>query len=351
MRIVIFGLSVSSTWGNGHATLWRGLIHALDDAGHEVEFFERDTAYYRAHRDVESLPGRARLRMYANWADIAGEVTRAITDADAAIVTSYCPDARAASDIVCGARVRSVFYDLDTPVTLARVAMGDDVPYLPRDGLGAFDLVLSYTGGGALDELRSRLGATRTTALYGSVDPRVYHPAPAASERCACTYLGAWSADRQQALDALFLEPARRRASRFLLGGAMYPRGLDLPWNVTHVEDVPLAKRASFFCASPITVNVTRRAMAGYGFCPSGRLFEAAACGVPVLSDRWAGIETFFEPDEEILIAASPEQALAAIEMPRDLLASIGARARERVLAEHTSARRASQLVHLLEAS
>lgn len=352
MRIVIFGLSVSSAWGNGHATLWRGLINALDQEGHEVVFFERDASYYRAHRDVEALPGRAMLRVYGEWTDVRADAARCIADADAAIVTSYCPDGRAACELVCAGRARSVFYDLDTPVTLARVSAGDDVPYLPASGLGEFDLVLSYTGGSALDSLRDQLGARRVEPLYGSVDPTVHRPMIArVCDRAACSYLGTWCADRQDALETLFLEPARRRASRFVLGGSMYPANVELPWNVSHVEHVPPAMHAAFYCASPITVSVTRKPMVEYGHCPSGRLFEAAACGVPVLSDPWDGIDAFFEPDEEILVASTPEEALDAIELPRDLLATMGARARERVLAEHTSAHRARELVGFLEAS
>jgi spore maturation protein CgeB len=352
MRIVIFGLSVSSAWGNGHATLWRGLIRALDEAGHDVAFFERDTSYYRAHRDVEALPGRAQLHVYEDWNDVRTEAANAVDNADAAIVTSYCFDGRAACELACAGRTKSVFYDLDTPVTLARVAAGEEVPYLPVDGLGAFDLVLSYTGGAALDALRERLGARRVAPLYGSVDPDVHRPMVASPrDRAACSYLGTWCADRQEALDALFLEPARRRASRFVLGGSMYPATVELPWNVTHLEHVSPGMHSAFYCASPITVSVTRKPMVEYGHCPSGRLFEAAACGVPVLSDAWTGLDTFFEPDEEILIASTPEQALDAIELPRDVLRSIGARARERTLDEHTSVHRAQQLVGYLEAS
>ncbi|HET9623313.1 MAG TPA: glycosyltransferase [Kofleriaceae bacterium] len=347
---MIFGLSVSSSWGNGHATLWRGLIAALDGSGHEVSFFERDVAYYSAHRDLRALGGRARLFLYPAWDDVRALAARALADADAAIVTSYCPDGRAAAELVLGSRAIRVFYDLDTPVTLSRLAAGEDVTYLPVHGLGAFDLVLSYTGGDALDQLRARLGARRVAPLYGSVDPAHYRPVAAEPAwAAACSYLGTWSADRQARLDALFLEPARRQRVRFVLGGSQYPDDIAWPDNVARVDHVAPDAHPAFYCSSPVTVSVTRAAMAATGFCPSGRLFEAAACGVPVLSDDWPGLDSFFTPGDEILIARSTDDALGALARPRRELAEIGRRARARVVDEHTASHRAAQLVALLE--
>jgi spore maturation protein CgeB len=352
MRIVIFGLSVSSAWGNGHATLWRGLISALDAAGNHVVFFERDVPYYRAHRDLDQLGGRARLCLYRSWDDVCDEACRALAACDAAIVTSYCPDARPAAERVLASRTIRVFYDLDTPITLSRLDAGEDVAYVPPGGLGDFDLVLSYTGGPALDLLRDRLGARRIAPLYGSVDPLQHYPVAAEAHwRAACSYLGTWSVDRQHALETLFLEPARRRPDRFLIGGPQYPAEAAWPANVARVEHVAPAQHAAFYCSSPLTISVTRAPMAALGFCPSGRLFEAAACGVPVLSDRWPGLETFFAPGAEILVADSTEAALAAIELPPEALARIGRRARARVLEDHSSTQRAAELIGLLEAS
>lgn len=352
MRIVIFGLSVSSAWGNGHATLWRSLISALDAAGNRVVFFERDVPYYRAHRDLDELGGRARLRLYPSWDDIAGEARRAVADCDAAIITSYCPDARPAAELVLASRAIRVFYDLDTPITLARLDAGEDVPYLPRGGLGDFDLVLSYTGGEALERLRGQLGARRVAPLYGSVDPLQHYPVAAVREwRAACSYLGTWSEDRQQALETLFLSPARRLTERFLLGGPQYPPQIAWPSNVAHIEHVAPPDHPAFYCSSPLTISITRAPMAALGFCPSGRLFEAAACGVPVLSDPWPGLDAFFAPGDEILVASSTDGALAAIELGRDTLARIGRRARARAVEDHSSTRRAAEMLGLLESS
>ena len=352
MKIVIFGLTVSSAWGNGHATLWRSLISALDRRGHEVVFYERDVPYYRAHRDLSELGGGSKLRLYARWHDIAIEATSTIDEADAAIVTSYCPDGRVASDCVRGAaKAVRVFYDLDTPITLAKLEAGQSVSYLPDEGLGEFDLVLSFTGGRALELLRTRLGARRVEPLYGSVDPAQHRPVdPDPMWTAACSYLGTWSDDRQHALEALFLAAARSRPhEKFVLAGSQYPAHVEWPANVERHEHVPPPSHPAFYCSSPITINVTRAPMAELGYCPSGRLFEAAACGVPVLSDRWAGLDTFFTPGEEILTAATTADAVSVLDLSRGELAAIGRRARERALCEHSGSHRAAELIAHLE--
>ncbi len=342
MRIVVFGLTVSSSWGNGHATLWRGLIGALAQRGHEVVFFERDAPYYAANRDLHDLPGGA-LVLYADWEEVRGRAREAVRDADAAIVTSYCPDGLAATALVIEeARGVRIFYDLDTPVTLSRIGRGEATGYVGPRGLADFDLVLSYTGGRALDEIRSRLGARRVAPLYGHVDPDVHRPAePAERFRADLSYLGTYAADRQAALEELFVAPARARPDlRFLIGGAQYPDGF--PWtdNIHFVRHLPPPDHPAFFSSGRLTLNVTREAMAAMGWCPSGRLFEAAACGVPILTDAWDGLEAFFEPGEEILVAATRQEALAAIDLGDKALARIAKRARDRTLSEHTSEHR-----------
>jgi spore maturation protein CgeB len=353
MKLVIFGLTLSSSWGNGHATLWRGLCRALARQGHRVVFFERDVPYYALNRDLRELPGTD-LRLYADWPSALSEARRETADADAAMVTSYCPDGAAASELVLAtAGPLSVFYDLDTPVTLEQLARGEPVPYLPPEGLGGFDLVLSYTGGRALDELRGRLGARRVAPLYGSVDPEVHRPAdPLADFQGDVSYLGTYAADRQEALEQLFLQPARRLpAKRFVIGGAQYP--VDFPWgsNVFFVRHLPPADHPAFYASSPLTLNVTRAAMASMGYCPSGRLFEAAACGTAVLSDTWEGLDRFFEPGREIFTAAGTDEAAEILSLPRDEVRKVARAARERTLAEHTAERRAAEMVAMLEGS
>lgn len=351
MRFVIFGLTVSSSWGNGHATLWRGLVHALARAGHRVDFFERDVPYYAAYRDLTALPG-GDLVLYERWADVLPRARAALADADVAMVTSYCPDGRDAARLVLESDVpRRAFYDLDTPVTLARLDAGEEVPYLPVEGLGAFDLVLSYTGGAALDALRTRLGARCVAPLYGSVDPAAHRPAPPRDDwRCDLSYIGTYAADRQDAVERYLLEPARRLpARRFTLAGSQYPA--DFPWapNLWYLAHLPPHDHAAFYAASRLTLNVTRGAMAAMGWCPSGRLFEAAACGVPILTDWWPGLDDFFVPGREILVAHGTDDAMAALALDDGTLADVARRARERTLDEHTADRRALELVRCLE--
>jgi spore maturation protein CgeB len=357
MKLVVFGLSISSSWGNGHATLWRGLCRALGDAGHRTVFFERDVPYYAANRDLDRSEADAigvSLRLYGDWDDVRASAARELADADAALVTSFCPDGVAASELVLASRASvRAFYDLDTPVTLERLARGAAVPYLPPRGLRDFDLVLSYTGGRALTALVDQLGARRVAPLYGSVDPAVHRPAPPRDElRADLSYLATYAADRQPAVLALFIEPARRAPERrFLLAGSMYPA--DFPWttNLFYLPHVAPPDHAAFYSSSRFTLSTTRKAMAEMGHCPSGRLFEAAACGVPVISDAWQGIDRFFTPGDEILIASRPDDVLAALALGDAERDAIARRARDRALAEHTAEARAATLLDELEAA
>jgi spore maturation protein CgeB len=351
VKIVIFGLTISSSWGNGHATLWRGLCKGLSRLGARVVFFERNQTWYANSRDWRAMPC-GELVIYDDWTSISARVEAELSDADAAIITSYCPDALAAhAATLDAARPVSVFYDLDTPVTLARLKDGEHVPYIGDDGLAGYELVLSYTGGAALGELQSALGARRVRPLYGHVDPEVHRPAPREAHYAAdLSWLGTYAADRRSALEELFVRPAMRRPTRkFLIGGAQYPD--DFPWrpNIYFVRHVPPDDHAAFFCSSRLTLNVTREAMARMGWCPSGRLFEAAACGAAILSDAWPGLEEFYEPGAELLLAHSMDEVLRALECDGAALQRITRAARERTLAEHTCHHRARLLVRLLE--
>lgn len=351
MRLVIFGLTLSSSWGNGHATIWRGLCGALAKRGHQVTFFERDVPYYASHRDLKQT-NSCELVLYPEWSQIEQRAREALASADSAIVTSYCPDALPACDLVLGSHVPvRVFYDLDSPVTLERLQSEGRVDYVPPYGLEPFDLVLSYAGGRALEELQRRLGARKVAPLYGSVDAESYKPAtPNPHYGADLSYLGTYAADRQPTLEALFVEPARRYPrKRFVIGGALYPQ--DFPWtsNMWFVRHVPPPEHPAFYSSSQLTLSVTRAAMVEMGYCPSGRLFEAAACETPVVSDYWEGLEEFFEPGREILIASSANEVVDALALGPDELRRIGAAARERVLAEHTADHRGQQLLELLE--
>lgn len=355
MRIAIFGLTISSSWGNGHATLWRGLCKALVALGHEFVFFEHDVPYYANARDWPTLPPAMRdsqLVLYSDWFAIQPRVAHELARCDTAIVSSYCFDAQVATDAILEAQhPLTVFYDLDTPVTLETLRSGKRVPYIPWRGLSDFDLVLSYTGGAALEALRSDLGAHRVRALYGHVDPDVHHPVPPVeSYRAALSWLGTYSVDRQAMLEELFVSPARLRPhQKFLIGGTQYPE--NFPWsrNVYFVHHLPPQEHAAFFSSSRLTLNVTREPMARMGWCPSGRLFEAAACAAAVLSDEWCGLDDFYTPRQEILVAHSAVETLAALDMSDAQLSAIGRAARQRTLDEHTSRHRAERLIHYLE--
>lgn len=343
----MFGLTVSSSWGNGHATLWRSLIKALLRRGHTVVFYEKDVSYYADTRDLWFLPDGGTLRLYTDLADLRETALTDLREADLAMVTSYCPDGQAAARWVLEhARGVRAFYDMDTPVTLDTLRAGAQVPYLPPDGLGAFDLVWSYTGGRALTELQTRLGAKAVAPLYGSVDPETHYPVPKSDAfRAYLSYLGTFAADRQQGVEELFVEPARRVPDqRFLIGGAQYPE--DFPWqpNIHFTGHLEPSQHPAFFCSGRATLNVTRRAMAEYGFCPSGRLFEAAACGVPLLSDQWEGLKTFFEPGREILLVEQAGDVLEALCLSDKELQAVSEAARARVLKDHTNLQRVADL-------
>jgi len=351
MKLVIFGLTMSSSWGNGHATLWRALARALARKGHKVVFFEKDVPYYASNRDMTEAAWLD-LVLYGSWENIRKRAEAELRDADVGMVTSYCPDGREAAALVLSSAARiKCFYDLDTPVTLANLKEGKEVGYLPEDGLGGFDMTLSYTGGRALDELKSVLGAKKTAPLYGSVDPEMHGPSDKVSEfEADLSYLGTFAEDRQRSLTELFIEPARRLPEkRFVLGGSLYPR--DFPWtgNIYFVWHVPPPRHPLFYSSAKWTLNVTRGAMAGMGWCPSGRLFEAAACGSPVLSDFWDGIEDFLSPGREIVIVRSPEEVVDALAMNETERRKIAAAARERVLEEHTSNERAAEFERIME--
>ncbi len=351
MKIVIFGLSVSSSWGNGHATLWRGLFRALEKRGCETYFFEKNTPYYAAHRDASEVAG-AHLCLYDDWNTARTMAARTLADADVGMVTSYCPDGPAACDLVLQSGVyKSVFYDLDAPVTLERVARGETVEYLPANGLGNFDLVLSYAGGPCLAELRRRLGARQVAPLYGSVSPEIHHPAPPRSEfACDFSYLGTYSADRQAKLEELFLNAAGELPEqRFLIAGAMYPNPVfNRNNNVRLLEHVAPGEHSSFYCSSRLTLSIARASMARMGYSPSGRLFEAAACGTAILSDWWPGLEEFFTPGEEILVGNCLADSVSALQLSPNNLGRLAKRARERALDCHTADHRAAELLVLL---
>jgi spore maturation protein CgeB len=351
MKIVIFGLTISSAWGNGHATLLRGLCRALHAKGHQVSFFERDTTYYATHRDATSFP-YVRLYLYSSWNEISSLAQRELKGADAGIVTSYCVDGVAASRLLLETDpYRAIFYDMDTPVTLSRLEHGESVPYLPPEGLAEFDFVLTYTGGRTANLLREILNAKHVFPLYGWVDTAAYYPVTSDLRfKGDLSYLGTHSPDREKAFENLFLKPAGDMpANRFVVGGAMYKDVGRWPGNVRYFEHVAPPDHCAFYSSARFTLNITRSSMAAIGYCPSGRLFEASACGAAVISDWWEGLDTFFKPQQEILIVSESGDVAQALQMDAQEVENLGKRARERTLDCHTADIRAQELVQLLE--
>lgn len=346
-RLVVFGLSLSSSWGNGHATTYRALLQALAARGHDIMFLERDVPWYANNRDL-SDPAYCRLEFYSDLADL-DRWRRTIATADAVIVGSYVPEGVAVGRFVQStAKGVTGFYDIDTPVTLAKLERGDH-EYLSQEIIPGYDLYLSFTGGPTLDHLEHRYGAPMARPLYCSVDPAAYTPLDVA-ERWHLSYLGTYSPDRQPTLDRLLLETARRRPDcRFVVAGPQYPVAIDWPPNVERIDHVPPAEHAAFYAASRFTLNVTRADMIRAGWSPSVRLFEAAACATPVISDIWDGIDDVLLPGREILLARDTDEVAAILtdwDAPR--AAALGQAARTRVLAAHTAAHRAAELERYL---
>ena len=297
MKITFFGLTLSSSWGNGHATPYRAILRALHRLGHRLTFYERDVPYYARHRDLPQCDFCA-LNLYSSWDAVRPQALAEAAESDVVVTASYVPEgARIAAAVLSLSTPLRVFYDLDTPITLNRLADGD-LDYLRASQLPAFDLVLSWTGGLALQSLQRDFNVKLARPLFGCVDPDVYHPvAPAAELRSELSYMGTYAADRQSKLESMFLQPARLRpAASFLLAGSLYPPEWQWPANVRRFEHISPADHAALYCSSRLTLNLTRAEMAASGYCPSPRFFEAAACGAPIVTDWFRGLNTFFEP-------------------------------------------------------
>ena len=346
MKLVVIGLSLSSSWGNGHATTFRALLSAFAARGHEILFLECDRPWFADHRDLPD-PEFCRLELYRAPDDLA-QWQREIAEADAVMVGSYVADGvevgrmvqRAARGVTC-------FYDIDTPVTLAKLERGD-FEYLNPELIPGFDIYFSFTGGPTLKRIERAFGSPCARPLYCSVDETAYRPLPE-QKRWDLSYLGTYSPDRQPALEELLLEVARLCPDRrFAVAGPQYPAEIAWPDNVERIEHLPPAQHARFYSASRFTLNVTRADMIAAGWSPSVRLFEAAACGTAIISDRWNGIEELFEPGSEIVLADGAATVFAALSQSAR---GIGEAARAAVLGSHTASHRARQLEDDLRAA
>ncbi len=346
MKIVIFGLSITSAWGNGHATTFRALCEALHARGHRITFFEKDVEWYASNRDLPQ-PAYCDVVLYRQWHELLPRAKRELQDCDAAVVGSYFPDGIAAIDLLHQTDVHfKAFYDIDTPITVAQLRERGRTGYLNAQQIPGFDVYFSFTGGPMLRELEERFGARTAVPLYCSFDPKDYRSF-AVNKRFACdlSYMGTYAPDRQPKIEEFLLRPAQQLPEqKFIVAGPQYPKEIQWPKNVRRIVHLNPRWHARFYSSSRLTLNVTRRDMVTAGYSPSVRLFEAAACGATIVSDNWPGLDHFFRPGSEILLpvdASDVVQYLAAAD-PAELR-RIGRAAQQRVLEEHTSARRAQQ--------
>lgn len=350
MKITIFGLSITSSWGNGHATTYRSLCRALAKRGHEIVFFEKDQEWYSGNRDMPEPPF-CKVHIYQDWRRESPRIRRVLHDSDVVMVGSYVPEGAGVIDEVLASAVPvKAFYDIDTPITVSRLRHGD-AEYLRRNQVPGFDLYLSFTGGPILKEIETRFGAPRAVPFYCSVDPERYRFTPDPEFRCDLSYMGTYAPDRQPKLEQLLCEPARRLPqSRLLIAGPMYPETVRWPANVRYIIHLEPKLHPLFYSSARFTLNVTRCEMVTAGFSPSVRLFEAAACGTAIVSDRWPGLELFLEPGKQILLSDSTEAVVSYLkEMTDEEARAIGRAAQERVLDEHTAEHRAAQFESYVE--
>jgi spore maturation protein CgeB len=343
LRIVILGLSITSSWGNGHATTFRGLVRELVARGHDVLFLERDVPWYASNRDLPQPP-YGRTELYSNLEELQDRFAGDVRAADLTIVGSYVPEGVAVGEWVTGIARHSAFYDIDTPVTLAKLERGD-YEYLSPHLIPLYDLYLSFSGGSTLTRLEQEFGSPRARPLYCSFDPELYFP-EAQEVQWDLGYLGTYSDDRQPPLETLMLQAAREwRQGRFVVAGPQYPPQIAWPENVQRIEHLPPREHRAWYNAQQWTLNITRADMIRAGYSPSVRLFEAAACGTPIISDYWDGLDSFFRIGEEILVSRSPQDTLRYLQQTtEDERRAIGQRARNKVLSGHTAAHRAREL-------
>ncbi len=351
MKLVFFGLSITSSWGNGHATTYRALLKALHARGHRVVFFEKDTYWYADNRDLPR-PEFCDVRIFKTWKQALPEVRRQLADADAAVVGSYFPDGIAAINLALDSRTPvTAFYDIDTPITLAQLQSGAETQYLRADQIAELDVYFSFTGGPLLDELAMSFKAKRAVPLYCSVDEDLYRRREI-SKRYGCdlSYMGTYAADRQPKIDAWLLDVAQARPRHgFILAGPQYPKSVHYPKNVRRIEHLNPRWHRHLYSSSRFVLNVTRRDMVSWGFSPSVRLFEAAACGATMISDNWPGLDTFFRPGSEILLPTSTSDVCDLLDSMSERAArQMGDAAQARVLQSHTSACRAIEFENAL---
>lgn len=352
LEIAFFGSSLVSSWWNGAATYYRGLVRGLHALGHRVTFYEPAAFGRQEHRDIDD-PKYAEVVVYP--AESAAQVRAVVERAACADVVVKASGVgvfdsvleEAVADAGEAGTVR-IFWDVDAPATLAVLEAGQGQPL--RSVLDRFDVVLTYGGGEPVVRRYLALGARNCVTVYNGLDPATHHRvAPDPNLSADCALLANRLPDREDRIDEFFFRAARLAPRcRFVLGGNGW-EDKTLPPNVRRVGHVPTADHNRFNCSARTVLNVTREAMAAVGWSPPTRVFEAAGAGACLITDRWLGIEAFFEPARELLVARDGREVadLLATTSPAGA-AAIGRRAEQRARAEHTYAQRAALVDRLL---
>jgi spore maturation protein CgeB len=351
LRIAFYGSSLLSSYWNGAATYYRGLLRELAGHGHEIVFYEPDAYDRQKHRDMDP-PDWCGSRVYPATEEDARAVAAEAAEADVVVKASGVGvfDDLLVEAVVAAARpdAVTVFWDVDAPATLAEITPAADHPI--RRQLGRLDFVLTYGGGRPVVDAYTALGARSCVPIYNALDPTTHHPVPA-EERFAAdlAFLGNRLPDREARVGQFFLEPARLLPGRsFLLGGSGWEPHR-LPPNVQAIGHVGTGDHNAFNCSPKAVLNIARDSMAAIGFSPATRVFEAAGAGACLITDAWEGIEHFLEPDAEVLVARDGQDVVSHMrDLTPERARRIGAAARERILAGHTYARRAIEVDRLL---
>lgn len=349
MKIAWFGSSLVSSYWNGAATYYRGLIRGLDRRGHRVTFYEPDAFGRQEHRDLAD-PDWAEVVVYDPGEAGALAAIEQARGADVVVKASGVGVGDALlEEAVLGLGGLAVLWDVDAPATLARLEADEDDPL--RTLVPRYDLVLAYGGGDPVRRRYRALGAPECEPVYNAVDPETHHPVPPDARFAAdLAFLANRLPDREARVREFFLRAAKLApGQRFLLGGAGW-EDAPLPANVRALGHVPTGDHNALNSTPLAVLNVLRESMATNGWSPATRVFEAAGAGACLISDVWEGIDEFLEPGREVLVAESGAEVAALLaELTPEQAREIGEAARRRVLAEHTYARRAEQVERILQ--
>jgi spore maturation protein CgeB len=353
MNIAFFASSLVSAYWNGAATYYRGMVRALAERGHSVTFYEPDAFGRQQHRDMEDPPW-ARVVVYR--AESEADVLRTVEQARGADLVVKASGVGVYDELLERAVLELqspatlvVYWDVDAPATLDR--MHADAADLLRPLVPRYDMVLTYGGGEPVRQAYLGLGARECVPIYNALDPSTHHPvAPDARFEGELGFLGNRLPDREARVEEFFLRAAAQLPRhRMLLGGNGW-QDKPMPANVKYLGHVYTADHNAFNCTPRAVLNVSRESMARYGFSPATRVFEAAGAAACLITDAWEGLETFFAPGTEVLVASSGDEVAAHVQaLDAATARRIGEAAYQRVLAEHTYAHRAAQLDALLE--